>query len=352
VATPDDEPVTPREDPERVVADVVSQQIELARAGVDLERLAALDAKVADALRSSRAEATLRAYSTDVADFREFCRSVGLDWMPAEPATVAAYIAELASPPDDRAPMAASTIRRRLAGIGEAHKHAGVPNPCMDPLVKQVMQGVRRQIGVAPRHRKVGLSTADVRAIVETLDGAKLIDVRDKALLLLGFATALRRSELVALDVEDVENHPEGLLVWRRRSKTDQESRGHRVEVAYGNHVETCPVRAYRTWLDEAGIDSGPVFRAVNRHAQVSKHRLSDRSVADVIKKHVTRLGYPSSEYAGHSLRRGFATEAARNGAPERTIASTTGHTTTKGLQPYIADAEVMKDPPSRYLDL
>ena len=335
-----------------MVAQTVSEQIELARAGVDLERLAELDAKVADAVRSSRAEATLRAYTSDVADFREFCRAVGLEWMPAEPATVAAYIAELAAPPDDRAPLAASTIRRRLAGIGEAHKHAGVPNPCMDPLVKQVLKGVRRQIGVAPKHRKTGLSTADVRAIIEGLDGTRMIDVRDKALLLVGFATALRRSELVALDVEDIENHPEGLLVWRRRSKTDQESRGHRIEVAYGDHVVTCPVRAYRTWLEEAQIAAGPVFRSVNRHGSIGERRLSDRSVADIIKRHVVRLGYDTAEYAGHSLRRGFATETARNGASERTIASTTGHTTTKGLQPYIADAEVMQDPPSRYLNL
>lgn len=145
---------------------------------------------------------------------------------------------------------------------------------------------------------------------------------------------------------------PEGLLVWRRRSKTDQESRGHRIEVAYGERIVTCPVRAYRTWIDEAEIETGPVFRAVNRHGTVGTRRLSDRAVAEVIKKHTDRLGYDRTEYSGHSLRRGFATEASRNGAPERTIASTTGHTTTRGLSPYIADAEVLTDPPSRYLDL
>lgn len=167
-----------------------------------------------------------------------------------------------------------------------------------------------------------------MRAVVGGLDSDRLIDVRDRALLLTGFATAMRRSELVALEVTDVENHAEGLLVHRRRSKTDQEGSGHRIEVPYGEHMDTCPVwAAYRTWIDEAGIDEagiddGPVFRAVNRHGTVSPAGLNDRTVARIVKKHADRIGRDPADFAGHSLRRGFSTEASRNGAPERTIAS------------------------------
>ncbi|MCL4116351.1 UNVERIFIED_CONTAM: hypothetical protein GTU68_007097 [Idotea baltica] len=334
------------------ITEVVALQLEAVRAGASPERLAELEAKIAGAVRRSRSEATLAAYRSDWSDFETWCESLPLPCLPAEPGTVAAYLAELAEPDDDRAPLAMSTIQRRVAAIGEAHKSAGHLNPCADPLVKQVTKGIRRTLGVAPRHRKSGLSTADIRAIVTSLDGTRLIDVRDAAILLVGFATALRRSELVALEIEDVENHPEGVIVNKRRSKTDQEAAGKRIEVAYGEQLFTCPVRALRSWIDEADIQTGPIFRPVNRHGHVAARALSDRAVAQIIKKHVTRLGYKGSDYAGHSLRRGFSTEALRNGASERTIASTTHHTSTKGLQPYIEEADEFQDPPSRYLGL
>lgn len=346
------EGVTPSGHTDEVVADLVQRQVSAARDGATLERLADLEAKIATAYRGARSASTLKAYRSDWSDFVTWCEPLTLESLPSEPATVAAYLAELADPPDDRDPLAMSTIERRVAALGEAHKAAGHQNPCMTPLVKQVMKGLRRQLGVAPTQRKAGLSTADVRAIVGALDGNRLIDVRDRAILLVGFATALRRSELVALDVTDFENHPEGLIVHKRRSKTDQESAGERIEVAYGEHLDTCPVRAYRIWIDEAEIADGPVFRSVNRHGTLAERRLSPQSVAGVIKKHVTRLGHNADDYAGHSLRRGFSTEASRNGATERAIARTTHHTSTKGLQPYIEDAELFTDPPSRYLGL
>lgn len=334
------------------LVDVVSQQLAEVRDGASPERIAELEAKIALAVQRSRSESTMVAYRSDWRDFETWCAALALPCLPAAPGTVAAYLAELADPGDDRAPLAMSTIQRRVASIGEAHKSAGLLNPCADPLVKQVTKGIRRTIGVAPKNRKSGLSTADIRAIVNGLDGTRLIDLRDKAILLVGFATALRRSELVALDLDDVENHPEGMIVHKRRSKTDQEAAGRRIEVAYGEQIITCPVRAARTWIDEAGISAGPVFRAVNRHGQVGEDRLSDRSVANIVKKHVQRLGYESRDFAGHSLRRGFSTEASRNGASERTITATTHHASTKGLQPYIEEAEVFQDPPSRYLGL
>jgi site-specific recombinase XerD len=347
-----DDTVTAPADADAVIAEVVGMQLAEAGRGADLGRLSELEAKIHGAVQASRSPATIKAYRSDWADFALWCATNALEPLPATPATVAAYLVELGEAKDDRGPLAISTIQRRKAAISEAHKAAGETSPCLDPLVKQVTKGLRRQLGVAPKNRKAALSTADIRAAINGLDGARLIDVRDKLVLLWGFATALRRSELVALEVGDVEDHPDGLLIYRRRSKTDQEGAGHRIEVAYGEHLETCPVRAYRTWLDATGIDDGPIFRAVNRHGHLSPTGLSDRAVANIIKKHAERIGRDPADFAGHSTRRGFSTEASRNGAPERTIISTTGHTTTKGLRPYIEDAETFTDPASRYLGL
>ena len=335
-----------------VVAEVVTAQLVDASRGANVERLAQLESKIASAVQASRAESTLVAYRSDWAGFTKWCETNQLASLPATPATVAAYLVELGNPEDGHKPFAISTIQRRKAAISEAHTLAGHTNPCLDPLVKQVTKGLRRQLGIASTRRKSGLSTADVRAIVSGLDRSRLIDVRDQALLLIGFSTAMRRSELVALHVGDIEDHTKGLLVHRRKSKTDQEAAGHQIEVAYGKHPETCPVRAYRTWIEEAGIDDGPLFRSVNRHGTLSPTALSDRAVANIVKKHAARIGRDPNDFAGHSLRRGFSTEASRNGAPERTIASTTGHSSTKGLRPYIEDAETFTDPPSRYLGL
>ncbi len=339
-------------DTENMVSQVVSTQLVEARNGADLQRLEQLESKIASALRASRSEATLKAYASDWADFTLWCETAGLDSMPATPAIVAAYLTELADPGDDRPPRAVSTIQRRRAAISEAHKLAGRPNPALDPLVKQVMKGIRRQLGVAPKNRKAGLSTADIRAIVSDLDDTHLIDVRDKAILLLGFATALRRSSLAALTVTDIEDHPEGLLIHLRKSKTDQEGKGRHIEVAYGEHHNTCPVRSLRTWLDAAAIADGPIFRQIDRHGNIGTTPLAGNSIARTIKKHAAHIGKNPADYAGHSTRRGFSTEASRNGAPDRTIAATTGHTTTTGLRPYIEDAETFTNPASKYLGL
>jgi len=317
---------------------------------VDHDRLADLEAKVARAVRRSRAEATLKAYRADWADFTTWCTTLGFDALPADPATVAAYVAELADPPDDRPPRTVSTISRRLAAIAEGHKVAGHPNPTADPLVRETMKGIRRSLGVAPTQKR-GITTADVRAAVTGL-GERLIDHRDRALLLVGFAGGFRRSELVALEVTDITDHPRGLLVRVRRSKTDQEAAGRTVEVAYGTDPVTCPVRAWRTWVDRAAITSGPALRAVDRHGNVSPRPLTGHAVALIIKRHMGRLGHPVDDFAGHSLRRGMATTAARNGAAERTIMRTTGHTATATLRTYIEDAEEFTDPASAYLEL
>lgn len=335
-----------------MVAELVQAHVIASAQGASVQRLRELEAETIKAFHNSRATSTHAAYQSDFDDFTHWCRANQLSPLPADSRTVALYLTSLALPEDDRDPLAMATIQRRIASLGEAHKTVGFENPCIDPYVKQVVKGLRRKLGVAPKHRKDGLSTADIKAIIEHIDGDRPIDHRDKAILLLGFATALRRSELVALTTDDLEKHPEGLVVHKRRSKTDQEQEGKRIEVAYGEHPYTCPVRATRNWLAEADINHGPIFRAVNNRNQISDQALSDRSVARIIKKHVAKLGFDPNDFAGHSLRRGFATEATRNGANERTVAHTTHHTSTRGLEPYIEDAELFTDPPSRYLGL
>jgi len=191
-----------------------------------------------------------------------------VEFVPASPATVAGYVAELADPPDDRSAAAVSTITRRLAAIGEGHKVAGHPNPCANQLVRETMKDIRRTLDVA--RQKKGLSTPDVRAAVADL-GEAMIEVRDRLILLLGFAGATRRSELVALDVAHVEEVEEGLLVHLGRSKTGQEARGRQVEIVYGTDAETFPVRAWRAWLASAGITEGPVLRPVDRHHNLGR---------------------------------------------------------------------------------
>ena len=179
----------------------------------------------------------------------------------------------------------------------------------------------------------------------------RLIDHRDRAVLLLGFAGGFRPSEPAGLAVEDLEGHPEGLLVYVRHSKTDQEQAGRRIEIVYGEDQATCPIVAVRRWQVEAGIAAGPLLRAVNRHGQAGP-ALSDRAVALIVKKHMRALGYPVEDFAGHSLRRGLATTAARNGATERTIMRTTGHTSITTVRGYIEDAELFTNPASKYLGL
>ena len=261
--------------------------------------------------RDSRAPSTWRAYDSDLAHFRDWCARRGLEALPAEPLTVASYLAALQ---DTRRP---STIRRRLASISVAHQLAGLETPTADAGVRSVWAGIRRRHGTAPRKVRAA-RTKVVTTIVASLDD-RLADIRDRALLLFGLAAALRRSELVGLDVEDVSEDDHGLRLLLRRSKTDQEGETKTIGVPYGSHPATCPVRAWRAWLAASGLDTGPAFRAVDRHGRMRSTRLSDRAVADMVKRRAAAAGLDGL-FAGHSMRAGFATEAYAQGTPELAI--------------------------------
>jgi integrase len=228
------------------------------------------------------------------------------------------------------------TLERRLSAIRLAHETTGLSSPTLSADVRLVLAGIRRVKGLqsAP---KTALELGDLRRLLNALEAVKpLRACRDRALLLLGFAAALRRSELAALDVADLEFTDEGLVLTVQRSKTDQEQVGRQIGVPYGRHPETCPVAAVRDWLERAEIAEGPVFRGISRHDQLLVPRLSDQGIARAVKAACRRAGLDESAYGAHSLRSGFATTAARAGVEERLIAEQTGHRSMQTLRRYI----------------
>jgi integrase len=249
---------------------------------------------------------------------------------------VALYVTEMAGT------FKASTISRRMVSVAQAHKAGGHPSPTTDERVRLVNAGIRRVHGVAPKQVRP-VVTEDLRRMVDTCSQDPA-GIRDRALLLIGFAAALRRSELVGLDAGDVEETSEGLVVTVRRSKTDQEGVGRRIGVPYGSNPSTCPVRAWRAWRLKASITEGPLFRGIDRHGNIAEGRLSDRAVALTVKRRAEAAGIKPDTVSGHSLRAGLATSAAAAGVSERAIAATTGHKSMTVLRGYIRDGSLFTE--------
>jgi len=295
-----------------------------------------------DALRSAaeyaqadKADATRRAYLSDFRDFFTWCEAVQAEPLPASIETTAAYLAQLA----DKG-LKASTINRRAAAIGYVHRAKGFEPPTNAEPVKAVLRGIRRRLGAAVNRKDPATATAIarmVRRIPETLQGK-----RDRALLLLGFAAALRRSELVALDVADMERAPEGIIVHIRRSKTDQEGEGHQIAVPRGSKLK--PVEALEDWLRSARIEEGPVFRSIRKGGHSTGGRLSEGSVAEIVKRHAGAAGLDPDTMSGHSLRAGFVTSALENGADLLKVMDVTRHREVKTLKAYDRRAKAFKN--------
>ena len=298
--------------------------------------------------QAAKSEATRRAYASDLRDFDSWCATQRRSPMPAEPETVALYITDLA-----RSGRAASTIQRRLAAISQVHQLAGhVPPPTADWEVRQVVQGIRRRLGTAPAQKEAVL-TVTLRRLVASCDPATRAGARDRALLLLGFGAALRRSELVAIDVEDVTETDEGLRVRIRRSKTDQEAHGDEVGIVRGQHPDIDPVRALRHWRQLGDITTGPLFRPVTRSDTVRRGRLRPQAVALVVQRTASRAGLPTPQaFAGHSLRSGCATQAAMGGAPERAIMRQGRWRSIATVRRYIRSGDLWQENASAWLGL
>ena len=229
-----------------------------------------------------------------------------------------------------------------LATISQVHQAAGHETPTTAAPVRLVWAGIRRAKGTQ-QHGKAPAVTAEIGRMVDTLDD-RLLGTRDRALLLIGFAGAFRRSELVGLDVADVHAGHDGLTIIIRKSKTDQEGQGRKVGIPYGSHPHTCPVRAHLAWLEKCRLTEGPLFRSVNRHGQLQPARLSDRAVALIVKRAAKEAGLNPDKYAGHSLRAGLATTAAQAGVSERAIMAQTGHKSVLVARRYIRDGSLFRD--------
>jgi len=281
-----------------------------ATAGAIASAWVQLDERARAYAEAARAPATLRAYAADWRIFTAWCAAHGVDALPATPHTVALFLADLEGRP--------STLRRKLAAIAVMHRAAGHDSPTEHGVVRATFAGIRRERGVAPRP-KTALLVDELRAAVATC-GERRIDLRDRALVLVGFAGALRRSELVGLDVDDVGFETAGIVLRLRRSKTNQEGELEEVAVLYGSDPQTCPVRALQSWLASGAIIEGPLFRAVDRAGRVGSGRLTARIVGERVKKIGARSGLDPDSYAAHSLRSGFATSAARANKSEAAI--------------------------------
>lgn len=291
------------------------------------------------ARKGGRSDSTRHAYASDLKGFEAWCSARGFTPYPLDPQHAALYLTDLQAQGYEVA-----TIARRRVSIAVGHKRRGLDHRIFShPVVDEVWKRIRREIGVAPKYAKAALLLDDLRRVVAPLRD-RLIDVRDRALLLVAFTGAFRRSEVVGFDVDDVRFVENGVELRLRRSKTDQEGEGRIVGLPYGSRIETCPVRALRAWLNAAGIAAGPLFRAVDRHGNVGAQRMSGAAVALIVKRRVVHADLDPAAFAGHSLRAGFATSAAMKGITETTIAAQTGHKSLTVLRRYIRPATIWQN--------
>lgn len=297
--------------------------------------MAADAARAREYVSASKAENTRRAYRSDWNDFAAWCAARGVVALPAEPAVVGVYLAARAEK------LTVATLRRRLASIAVAHRAASLPSPTTKEPVVSVMAGIARKKGTAARGM-LPVLVEDLRWMLDALP-QNLRGLRDRAVLLLGFATGCRRSEIVALDVHDTAFASKGMTVLLRRSKTDQLGEGRRVGVPCGRHRETCPVAAVRAWLEAAQLSEGPLFRGVDRAGRVSHKRLSAQVVRLVVKKYAEAAGLDPTNLGAHSLRSGLVTSAVIAGASELSIQRQTGHASVAMVRRYTRDADLFR---------
>lgn len=289
---------------------------------------------------------TQRAYASDWKQFMDWCKKRKVRPLPSNPDDIARYIRDCA----EKQNLKISTIRRRLAAISQAHKRSGYETPCEEWVVKNTMKRLRREIG-RPARGKAPLLVEDLKDML-THCPPTLAGQRDKALLLIGYTSALRRSELVQLEVEDMTGSDDGIVVLIRKSKTDQKRDGRKVAIPFGKDPETCPVRALLKWLEAANIIEGPVFRGFTRAGTTRTTPLSDRMVAEIVKTYCSKIKKRVALFSGHSLRSGLATSAAIAGASERSIQQQTGHKSIMMLRRYIRDASLFRENAAAKLDL
>lgn len=280
-------------------------------------------------IEHAHAPRTLEAYESDWRDFSFWCQSRRVRPLPADPSVVAEYLATLASSGGAKT----TTIRRRVSAINFHHDAAGVLRPGADVLVRNVLRGIARERR-DDVDRAAPLDRALLARCVASLQGSDVQQARDRVVLCVGFYAALRRSEITALDVDDVQWHAEGMAITVVSSKTDQEAVGEVIAVRAVQDT-TCAVRAVREWLALSMVTAGPLVRGVTKHGTVRRGRMSDGYVNKVVKVAVARAGEDPEGFSGHSMRVGFVTSAREAGVPDRLIMNTTRHRDVRMISTY-----------------
>ena len=292
-------------------------------------------------LKSSKAINTVRAYKSDFKDFGLFCVQNGFKTLPSDPKIVSLYLTHLST-----RDIKLSTIKRRLVSIGVIHKMKGHYLDTKHPIIIENLMGIKRRKGIVQIGKKPILIN-DLKKIVDVINQQKIEDIkklRDKSIILIGFAGGFRRNEIVSLDVDDLDFVFEGVKIIVRRSKTDQFGEGLTKGLPYFENKIYCPVTTLKRWLNVSKIKKGPLFRRFSKGSKLTNNRLTDQTVALIIKYYLNCADINSSNYSGHSLRSGFATSAAEGGAEERSIMAMTGHKSTEMVRRYIKEANLFKN--------
>jgi site-specific recombinase XerD len=300
----------------------------------------------------SRSANTRRSYAQNWAHFQVWCELRGATAMPAAVDALTLYIADLAgrTKPTGGFAYSVGTIQRRLVAIAQAHAAKEEASPTKSETVRRVWAGIRRTRGVV-EVQKAAIRTDHIRLIADVLSD-DIRGVRDRAMLLVGYAGAFRRSELVGLDLADVEFQAEGAVVTLRRSKTDQEGVGMRKVIPFGSNPATCPVRSLTAWIAAAAVTEGALFLSVDRQGRLTRSRASDRAVARAVKRYAAAIGLDPTQFSGHSLRAGFVTEADANGARNSDLKKQTGHRSDRMLDRYKRDNDLWRHPAAALLGL
>ena len=292
-------------------------------------------------LQSSKANNTIRAYKSDFNDFGLFCAQNGFKSLPSEPKIISLYLTHLST-----REVKMSTLKRRLVSIGVIHKVKGHYLDTKHPTIIENLMGIRRRKGSVQKGKKPLLINS-LKEIINTIDKEiinEIKKIRDRSIILIGFSGGFRRNEIVSLDYDDLDFVSEGLKINIKRSKTDQFGEGSIKALPYFENSQYCPVVSIQKWLKISKINNGSLFRRFNKGSKLSDKRLTDQTVALLIKKYLEMAGINSKNYSGHSLRSGFATSAAESGAEERSIMAMTGHKSTEMVRRYIKEANLFKN--------
>ena len=303
-----------------------------------IAKISNLEAETIQNIKSSKASNTLRAYKSDFRDFEKFCIEYNFKSMPAEPKTISLYLTFLSKQAKF------STIKRRLASIKVFHSMTGNYIDLKHPTINENLVSIRRKIGSFQKAKKP-ITIDDLKLLVSNIKNEKKIKdkLRNQALLLIGFSGAFRRSELVAISVDDLDFVEEGVKIFVKKSKTDQSGEGMIKAIPYFDNSEFCPVKSLKKWIE---------YLKSEKPNEKIVFNMSDKNVALIIKKNAIATGLDASNYAGHSLRSGFATSTAESGAEERQIMSMTGHKSSQMVRRYIHESNLFKNNALRKVDL